>query len=283
MDATPKEVVALWEEYKSGAKIAAVLGWDRKRVWRVLHAQGIRPGKGKQPAYELDEATLRRKYLDEQMSQSQIARELGCTVIVLQRLLAKYGIVSRGRGLPGDRNPAWDGGRLLDKDGYVLVHCPDHPNARRNGYLLEHRLVMSEHLGRPLKRHEVVHHIDGDHQNNALDNLSLYSSNAQHLAEELNGQVPQWSEDGKRRIHAATRKPRVDVDPEELRALIERGDLLQKEICDRLRICESTFRKLVEWYQIPWQRRPRIANFGERGRKRDASPAPSGTGDPAQP
>lgn len=283
MDATPAEVVALWEEHKSGAKIAAVLGWNQKRVWRVLHAQGVRPGKGKQPKYELDEATLRRKYLDEQMSQSEIARELGCTVIVLQRLLAKHGLDSRGRGLPGDRNPAWDGGRRVDKDGYVLVHRPDHPNARQNGYLLEHRLVMSEYLGRPLKRHEVVHHIDGDHQNNALDNLSLYASNAQHLAEELNGQVPQWSEDGKRRLVAAARKPRVDVDPEELRALIDRGDLLQKEICARLRICESTFRKLVEWYQIPWQRRPRIENLQQSGQRQDASHAPSGRGGSAQP
>lgn len=38
----------------------------------------------------------------------------------------------------------------------------------------EHRLVMAEHLGRELKPKEVVHHIDEDGLNNALDNLHLF-------------------------------------------------------------------------------------------------------------
>ena len=37
----------------------------------------------------------------------------------------------------------------------------------------EHRLVMERHLGRRLKRDEVVHHIDGDTRNNAISNLEL--------------------------------------------------------------------------------------------------------------
>lgn len=279
MDATPQEVVALWEEHKSGVKIAEILGWNKKRVWRILHAQGIRPGKGRQPQYELDEATLRRKYLDEKMSQSAIARELGCAVLVVGRMLAKYGIASRGKGLPGERNPAWNGGRRVDQDGYVLLHRPNHPNARLNGYIPEHRFVMSEHIGRPLHDDEVVHHRDGDKQNNEIGNLRLYSSNSEHLAEELSGQVPDWSEDGKRRLLAAARKPRVDVDPDELRSLIERGDLLQKEICDRLGICSQTFRNLIAYHEIPWQRRLRAANLPKRARKQTANHAPSGTGD----
>ncbi len=38
-----------------------------------------------------------------------------------------------------------------------------------------HRIIMEEHLGRKLTRHEIVHHIDGDGYNNDLSNLQLMS------------------------------------------------------------------------------------------------------------
>jgi hypothetical protein len=58
---------------------------------------------------------------------------------------------------------------------------PDHPGAH-GGYLLEHRYVMEQVLGRPLERTEHVHHIDGDRANNAPSNLIVLtaSQHAQH-------------------------------------------------------------------------------------------------------
>ena len=35
------------------------------------------------------------------------------------------------------------------------------------------RIVMSEHLGRPLESHEHVYHVDGDCMNNAIENLCV--------------------------------------------------------------------------------------------------------------
>ena len=46
-----------------------------------------------------------------------------------------------------------------------------------------HRVVMESVIGRYLTCGEVVHHIDGNPQNNAADNLRLYASQEEHLAD----------------------------------------------------------------------------------------------------
>lgn len=60
---------------------------------------------------------------------------------------------------------------FVTKSGYVATY---HPNTKKQIFV--HRLVMEQHLGRPLSRHEYVHHINGDKQDNRLDNLELWSS-----------------------------------------------------------------------------------------------------------
>ena len=103
-----------------------------------------------------------------------------------------------GKGMKGETNPMygkrgeqcanWKGGRKIRRDGYTLVIAPpDHPypaDSSRESikYILEHRLVMEQHLGRYLLPTEVVHHIDGNPRNNDISNLELYSSQAEHMA-----------------------------------------------------------------------------------------------------
>ncbi len=76
---------------------------------------------------------------------------------------------------PGPTHHRWRNGRYVDERGYVRLHVPG------GGYVREHRLVMSQVLGRPLLPHEVVHHIDGNKQNNSPENLELCGSQAEHL------------------------------------------------------------------------------------------------------
>lgn len=87
----------------------------------------------------------------------------------------------------GPQNPQWRGGRTTDKAGYVLLWMPDHPEARGRGYVREHRIVMEKVLGRPLARREVIHHRNGDTQDNRPENLEVFPDNGQHLRATMTG------------------------------------------------------------------------------------------------
>ena len=72
------------------------------------------------------------------------------------------------------------GQKKIDKQGYVHVFVGvDHLGAARTGWMLEHRLVMAQHIGRPLQFWEIVHHRDRDKQNNEVSNLEVTNS-AEH-------------------------------------------------------------------------------------------------------
>ena len=70
----------------------------------------------------------------------------------------------------------WKGGFKLDKWGYRYKWVPKHP-AAVGGYIQEHRLVIEEGLGRPLKPTETVHHKNGIKTDNRLENLELRVGN----------------------------------------------------------------------------------------------------------
>lgn len=82
----------------------------------------------------------------------------------------------------GDKNWRWQGGKFISSLGYVMVKSPNHPRANRFGYVQEHRLVMEKKLGRYLKSKEIVHHIDGNRQNNRIENLMLFETAGKHTA-----------------------------------------------------------------------------------------------------
>jgi len=97
------------------------------------------------------------------------------------------GLSGKDNGMYGrtrELNPAWNGGRKIRPDGYIMRLAPEGHPARTAAYpyVLEHRLVMEEHLGRYLDPEEVVHHIDGDPSNNDIENLQLFANQSDHIS-----------------------------------------------------------------------------------------------------
>lgn len=78
----------------------------------------------------------------------------------------------------GKNNPNWNGGRII-VGGYVEIKLqPDdffYPMALKDGYILEHRLVVAKSLNRNLHSWEVVHHKNGIRDDNRIENLELHS------------------------------------------------------------------------------------------------------------
>ena len=76
----------------------------------------------------------------------------------------------------GARSGAWKGGKHMAHNGYINIFKPEHKNSSSNGYIQEHRLIMSEYLDRPLKKGENVHHVNGVRDDNRIENLELWTT-----------------------------------------------------------------------------------------------------------
>ena len=67
----------------------------------------------------------------------------------------------------------WEIRKEVSKGEYKYAVVPEHPKATKNNYVLLHRIVMENYLGRLLEDNEIVHHKDHNKKNNSIDNLEL--------------------------------------------------------------------------------------------------------------
>jgi hypothetical protein len=172
--------------------------------------------------YPVDEIASRIAAGETQQSiANDLAKNLDprITAKLLYKVCKKHGIKCQRTGpRSGAGHPEWNGGRIVDRNGYIHLYVPDHPEClrvnenrrqkaegkyyRKENYIQEHRLVMEKYLGRYLLPTEVVHHKNDNRQDNRIENLELFDSNAKHLAETLRGKCPKWTNQGFARMRA---------------------------------------------------------------------------------
>lgn len=166
-----QQIVALYQSGKTMRKIAAEIGASYQTVRNRLLKSGVdlREFGGVASQQEIDLYQSGKKC-------PEIAKIVGSNVEAVRRRLRKAGVHIQHGWNKGPTHPAWKGGKQV-RHGYVLVWVsPEDPMrcmAHQDGYVLEHRLVMARHLGRPLAEAETVHHIDGDRSRNVIENLQL--------------------------------------------------------------------------------------------------------------
>lgn len=85
----------------------------------------------------------------------------------------------------GNKGGRWIGGRI-NFNGYIKIWMPDDPRSTKEGYILEHRLIMSEAIGRPLEDFEDVHHINKVKNDNRIENLLLLTRSEHTILHEKN-------------------------------------------------------------------------------------------------
>jgi len=74
-------------------------------------------------------------------------------------------------------------GRWITEHGYVMLS-----GGKNSSGAYEHRIVMKEALNRELENNEIIHHIDGNKQNNKIENLKLTTldeHNKHHLSNKI--------------------------------------------------------------------------------------------------
>lgn len=93
----------------------------------------------------------------------------------------KSGIKHPYFGKRGKEHNRWKGGKTIDVHNYVKLYKPDFYGASKNGYVFEHRYKIIKKLKRNLRKNEIIHHIDGNRQNNKLSNL-LVLTKSKHIS-----------------------------------------------------------------------------------------------------
>lgn len=134
---------------------------------------------------------------------------------------------------------------------YKKVFVPEHKDAGTQGHVYEHRLLAEKVVGRQLTKNEIVHHKDGNKQNNSLDNLEVLSK-YEH-----------------QRVHAQERALKISGDANKMRCAYCKEYDLPSNMYVRKTIYQAWHRECANEYKAvkspktgPYKYKPRNFKLG---------------------
>ena len=87
----------------------------------------------------------------------------------------KKNYIAWNRGKTREQVGSYYKGIIITNEGYIRLYNPNFPTDERK-YILEHRLIMEQILGRRLEDKEIVHHINGVRDDNRPKNLCVVNN-----------------------------------------------------------------------------------------------------------
>lgn len=168
-------------------QVADEFGIKRAIVEHYALRWGFRRMKAPTP---INDEVLVEKYCTELWSPYRIWTDLGYNRKNVIKRLKELGLFREGEEFweaQDEKRSRKRGSPYRMQAGYPLVRVPDGhitrmtKRARDTGIQFAHVLEMEKKLGRPLTEHEMIHHIDCNKANFAIDNLCLCKSNTEHM------------------------------------------------------------------------------------------------------
>lgn len=155
VDVPDREIIRLYvEDRKTMKQVAFLCGISVGYVFKVLKRNDIKT----RSAAEVNKGFKHSEEFKKRMSLINKGKKMSEeSKKKLSQALKKGGV----------------GHKKIRGDGYVYIYFPDHPNATKDGYIMEHVLVMEALIGRHLGKDEVVHHKNKQRDDNRKENLVL--------------------------------------------------------------------------------------------------------------
>lgn len=149
-----EELINYYNKGYTMQEIGQILNMATGKIHKYFHIYNI----------EVRPKGTKSKFAKEKLSNSQKGNKYRLGTTQSEQTKQKLSILHKKGGI---------GHKKKRQDGYIYIYFPDHPKSNKEGYIMEHDLIMECYIGRWLNDDEIVHHKNKKRDDNRIENLQL--------------------------------------------------------------------------------------------------------------